>query len=169
MLFCECTECLVCALQNALCSDVDPRTGRHLTVHHEALAIQFLEVLPRGPTADEVRVRDQNAWGMLMCTKDTHGFARLNQECLIRFKSLETPNDGIERFPTTCSFASPAVHDQGVRLFGNLRIEVVHDHPKSSLLRPSFAGHFSTPRCSYTTNTKIGHPAISAAIRERSP
>ena len=37
------------ALHDALTADVNPRTGRHLAVHHQAFAIKLVKVLPRGP------------------------------------------------------------------------------------------------------------------------
>ena len=39
-------EGLVGALHDALAADVDPRAGRHLAVHHQALAVELVEVLP---------------------------------------------------------------------------------------------------------------------------
>src|SRR5690349_7348954 len=39
-------ECFVRALDDALAADVDPRAGRHLAVHHQTLAIEFVEMFP---------------------------------------------------------------------------------------------------------------------------
>ena len=44
-------EGLVGALHDALAADVDPRAGRHLAVHHQALAIELVEVVPASPSA----------------------------------------------------------------------------------------------------------------------
>ncbi len=44
----------VCALDDALGSDVDPASCCHLAVHHEALFIELVEVIPIGPVRDEV-------------------------------------------------------------------------------------------------------------------
>ena len=44
-------EGLVGALDDALAADVDPRAGGHLAVHHQALAIELVEVLPASPTS----------------------------------------------------------------------------------------------------------------------
>ena len=52
---------LVRALHDALAADVDPRAGRHLAEHHQALAIELVEVLPRRPMRDQVRIGDQHA------------------------------------------------------------------------------------------------------------
>ena len=47
----ELDEGLVGALHDALRADVDPRAGGHLAVHHQALAIELVEVLPGRPLA----------------------------------------------------------------------------------------------------------------------
>ena len=54
-------EGFVRALHNALRADVDPRTGRHLAVHHQAECVEFVEVIPRGPVRHEIRVGNQHA------------------------------------------------------------------------------------------------------------
>ena len=51
----------VSALHDALAADVDPRARRHLAVHHQALAVEFVEVLPVRPVRHEVGVGDQHA------------------------------------------------------------------------------------------------------------
>ncbi len=43
-----------CSLHDALRADVDPTAGRHLAVHHQALAFEFVKVFPVGPGADEI-------------------------------------------------------------------------------------------------------------------
>ena len=52
---------LVGALHNALGADVDPAAGGHLTVHHQASAVELIEVLPVGPLGHQVRVGQQHA------------------------------------------------------------------------------------------------------------
>src|SRR5690606_8679980 len=47
-------EGLVGALHDALAADVDPRAGGHLAVHHQALAVELVEVLPVGPGRHQV-------------------------------------------------------------------------------------------------------------------
>ena len=42
-------EGLVGTLDNALATDIDPGPGGHLAVHHQTLAIEFVEMLPVGP------------------------------------------------------------------------------------------------------------------------
>jgi len=54
----ELRERLIRALQDSLRADVDPRAGRHLTVHRQALPLQLAERVPVGPLAHQVRIRD---------------------------------------------------------------------------------------------------------------
>ena len=42
------------ALEDALGADVDPRAGRHLAVHHQALTLKLVKVLPGRPAPHEV-------------------------------------------------------------------------------------------------------------------
>src|SRR5215211_8776318 len=55
-------ERLVRALQDPLGPDVDPGPGGHLAVHHQPGLLELAEHIPRRPLADEIRVRDQDAW-----------------------------------------------------------------------------------------------------------
>ncbi len=45
---------LKCPLQYALRTDINPAPRRHLAVHHQALAVQIVEVLPVGPLAHQI-------------------------------------------------------------------------------------------------------------------
>ncbi len=74
---------LECALQNSLRADVDPAARRHLAVHHQALAIEFVEVLPVGPLAHEIGVGDDDARRHLMRGKHGNRLAGLDQKRLL--------------------------------------------------------------------------------------
>ena len=54
-------ECLIGALQNSLCSDVNPASRGHLPVHREAAIFQVPERFPGCPGWHEQRVRNQDA------------------------------------------------------------------------------------------------------------
>ena len=54
-------EGLVGALHDALRADIDPRPGGHLAVHHQALLIELVEMVPVGPVRHEVGIGDQHA------------------------------------------------------------------------------------------------------------
>src|SRR3546814_5819801 len=45
-------EGLVRALHDALAADVDPGAGRHLAVHHQALAVELVEMRSEEPTSE---------------------------------------------------------------------------------------------------------------------
>src|SRR5207249_1285640 len=49
-------------------------------------------------------------------------------------------------WPVARRLAGPAVDDQLVGLLGDLRVEVVHEHPESGLLWPAFARQLRPPR-----------------------
>ena len=76
-------EGLVGALHDPLAADVDPRAGRHLAVHHEALAIELVEVLPVRPAADEVGIRDQHARRIVVRAENADRLAGLDQQRLV--------------------------------------------------------------------------------------
>ena len=76
-------EGLVGALQDALGADVDPRAGRHLPVHHQALGLELAELLPVRPVANEVRVRDQHARRPLVGAEHADRLAGLHQQGLV--------------------------------------------------------------------------------------
>ena len=61
MLAAHLDEGFVGALHDALAADVDPAAGGHLAVHHQALLIELVEVLPGRPVRHEVGVGDQHA------------------------------------------------------------------------------------------------------------
>src|SRR3546814_478622 len=71
---------LVGALHDALAADVDPAAGGHLAVHHQALAIELVEVLPGGPVRDEVGVDDEHARGVGVGGEDADGLAGLHEQ-----------------------------------------------------------------------------------------
>ncbi len=76
-------ERLVGALHDALAADVDPRAGGHLAEHHEALAVELVEVLPRRPFRHEVGVRDQHARRVGVRLEHADRLARLDQQRLV--------------------------------------------------------------------------------------
>src|SRR5205823_8940579 len=55
-------------------------------------------------------------------------------------------HDRIERFPTSGGAPGPAVHNQLIRILGDIRIEIVHQHPHRGFLVPPFACALATAR-----------------------
>ena len=55
-------------------------------------------------------------------------------------------DDGIERRPIAGRPAGAAVDDELVGVLGDLRVEVVHEHPEGRFLRPAAAGQLGPAR-----------------------
>ena len=132
-------EGLVGALQDALRADVDPRAGRHLAVHDEALLLELAEVLPGGPLADEVRVRDEHARGVGVRLEAADRLARLHEQGLVALEVRELARDDVERLPRSRGLAGPAVDHEVLGALGDLGVEVVVEHAERRLLHPSLA------------------------------
>src|SRR5262249_34971263 len=124
---------------DALRTDVDPRAGRHLAEHDEALLLELAEVLPRGPLADEVRVRDEDARRIFVRAEAADCFARLDEQRLVVREVLQLAHDDVARFPRTGCFSGAAVDDEIFRTLGDLGIEVVVQHPERGFLHPALA------------------------------
>ncbi len=88
MFFARCGKCFERSLHDSLRADVDPRTGGHLTVHHESGAFEFVELLPVGPVADEIRICDQHSRRVIVRFENAHGLARLHQQRFVVRKIL---------------------------------------------------------------------------------
>ena len=135
----ECGECLECALQNSLGADVDPTARGHLAVHHEALAIELVEVIPVGPFADEVGVGDDDARSHVVRRKDGDGLAGLDKQCVFGAEAFELADDGVVALPIACGFANAPVNDEVGGALGDFGVEIVHQAAQRSFLLPAFA------------------------------
>jgi hypothetical protein len=133
-------EGLVGALQDALGADVDPRAGRHLPVHHQALGLELAEVLPIRPITNEIRVRDQHARRPFVGAEYADRLAGLHQHGLVGLQPAQRPHDRIERLPAAGGPAGAAVDHQILGMFGDLGVEIVHQHPQRGLLLPTLTG-----------------------------
>ena len=78
-----CREGLVRALEDPLCADVDPTSGRHLPEHRQPLGLEPPELVPRRPLRDEQRVRDQHARRALVRREHANRLAALDEEGLV--------------------------------------------------------------------------------------
>ena len=146
MAFGECGEGLECALQNALCADVDPTAGGHLAVHHEALTVELVKVVPVSPFADEVGVGDDDAGRHVVGREDADGLAGLDQQRFLVAEVLELVNDGVETLPVPGRLADAAVDDEILRALGDFGIEVVHQAAEGRFLLPAFAVELGAAR-----------------------
>ena len=121
-------EGLVGALHDALRADVDPRARSHLAVHHQAPAVELVEMVKRRPVRHEVRVRDQHAWGVRVRAKHADRFTGLHAQRLIGFKRGEGCDDAIKTLPIARGAADAAIDHELVRPLGHFGVEVVHQH-----------------------------------------
>ena len=129
-------EGLVGALHDALRADVDPRAGRHLAVHHQALAIELVELVPGRPVRHEVGIGDQHARRVGMGAEHADRLARLDEQRLVVGKRLQRADDAVEIVPGPRRPADAAIDDQLVRILGDVRVEIVHQHAQRRLGLP---------------------------------
>ena len=137
MLAAQFHECFVGSLDDSLAADVDPRPGGHLAEHHQTLPVEFPEVLPGGPGGDEIRVGDQHARGIGVGPEDADRLAGLDDEGFVRFQFTERLDDRFVGGVVPRRLADSSVDDQILRPFGNVRVEVVHQHAKRRLSEPA--------------------------------
>jgi len=137
---------LVRPLHDALRADVDPRARGHLAIHHEALAVELLEMLPRGPVRHEVGVGDQHARRIGVRAQHRDGLARLHEQRFVVAQALQRREDGVEAFPVARGAPDAAVDHQLGRVLGDVRIEVVLDHAERRLGEPAAARELRAAR-----------------------
>ena len=146
MLAAEFDEGLVGPLNDALGADVDPGARRHLAEHHQALAVEQIEVLPVGPVRHQIGIGDQHAWRVGMGAKHPDRLAGLHQQGFIAFEPFQSCDDAIETFPVARGAADAAIDDEFARLFPDLGIEIVHQHAHRSFRLPRFGGKLIAAR-----------------------
>ena len=149
---------LVRSLQDPLGPDVDPRAGRHLSVHGQAGLLQLPEGVPVGPLRNEHGVRDQHPGSHLVGPEHADRFPGLNEEGLVGGEPPEGLDDGVEVLPRPRHTARSAVHHEVLRALRHVGVEVVHQHAQGGLLRPRLAGQLVPP----------GSPDLACAHRSTS-
>jgi hypothetical protein len=127
------------SLQDPLRADVDPAAGGHLSEHDEPAPVELVEVIPSRPTRDEIGVREQHPRRVRMGREHRDRLARLDDQRLVVFETLQGAQDRGQRFPVAGGFADAAVDDQVLRPLGDFRIEVVAEHAESCFLQPALA------------------------------
>ena len=154
-------EGLVRALQDPLRADVDPGPGRHLAVHHQALAIELVEVVPGGPVGDEHRVRDEDARCVGVRAEHPDRLARLYEQRLVVPQPAQRGHDGVEALPVTCGTANATVDHQLFRVLGDFRVEVVHQHAQRCFSQPAFGGQRVAAGCADFDVTEFFEVVVS--------
>src|SRR4029453_4153567 len=90
------------ALEDALSPDVDPRACSHLTVDRQPHLLVAAKMAPGGPSRHDHRVGDQDSGRELVRAKETHRFARLNEEGFVFTQLAQASDNGIEALPVSC-------------------------------------------------------------------
>ena len=139
-------EGFVGALNDALAADIDPRAGRHLAVHHQALAIEFVEMLPGRPVRHQVGVGDQHARRIGVGPEDADRLARLDEQRLVALQPAQRLDDAVERLPVARGAADAAIDHQLAGPLGDVGIEVVHQHAQRRLGQPALGGKLAAAR-----------------------
>jgi hypothetical protein len=139
-------EGFVSALHDALRADVNPRPGRHLPVHGQALALEFTEHVPVAPARDQVGIGDQHARRLVVGAEHAHRLAALDQQRLVTFEPPQRLHDALVAIPVARRLAGAAVDDQLVRPLGDGRVQVVHQHAHRRFLVPAQAAQLRAPR-----------------------
>ena len=160
-------ERLVRALEDALRADVDPRTGRHLPVHRQPEGLQAPELLPGPPLRHEVGVGDEHARRPLVRTEDPDRLAGLDHQRLVVLQVAQRADHRVEGVPGPRGPARAAVHDQLVGVFGDLGVEVVHEHAQGGLLLPALGAQCRAARCAYGTWTHADTPSWLRFLAQR--
>src|SRR5438105_12033081 len=133
------SERLERALHDSLATNVNPRTGGHLSVHGKAHFLEAIEFRVVRPLTDKIGIRDQNARSFFVRPKFSHGLSRLDKERLVVFEIVQGLNDRVESLPAPGGATCSAINDKPVWGFGYIRIEIVHQHPHRGFLMPAFA------------------------------
>ena len=163
---------LVGALHDALRADIDPGAGGHLAVHHQALAIERVEMVERRPVRDQVRVRDQHARRVRVRAKHADGLSRLHAQGLVRLEIAQGCDHAIEALPIARGAARAAVDHQLVRVLRHLGIEIVHQHAQRRLGQPALGRQFGPrgARMMRVLSRRVGIGSlISGTTRSPSP
>ncbi|MNK68722.1 hypothetical protein D3C87_880920 [compost metagenome] len=133
-------EGLVGALHYPLGAYVDPGSGGHLAVHHQALLIELVEVLPVGPVGHQVGVGDQHPRCVLVGLEHPDRLAGLHQQGLVFLETGQHLDYLVVAGPVAGGAAYTAIDHQGLGMLGHFRIQVVHQHPQGRLGQPALGG-----------------------------
>src|SRR5262249_19919774 len=134
------------ALHDPLATDVNPRTGRHLSVHRQSHPFEAIKLGIIIPLTNEVGVGDQDARCFIMRAEFPNRLSRLNEKRLVVFNVTQRTKDCVKGFPASRGATSSAVDHELIRIFCDLRIEIIHQHPHRCFLMPAFARAFIAAR-----------------------
>ena len=134
------------ALKDALAADVNPRSGRHLPVHREALGLEQAKLVPGGKSGHQHRVGQQHPWGAGMGTEDSDRLAGLDEQRLVPLELDQGSHDRAQRLGVSGGAARTAVDDQPGGILGDLGVEVIQEHAQRRLLMPALTAKLRASR-----------------------
>ena len=94
-------------------------------------------MIPGRPVRHEVGVGDQHARRVLVGAEHADRLAGLHQQRLVLVQRLQRRDDAVEILPGAGGAADAAVDHQFVRIFGNVGIEIVHQHAQRRFGHPA--------------------------------
>src|SRR5262249_133871 len=138
----RCRKGFVSTLHDSLSSDVNPASGGHLAVHRKFQRFKTIEFLARRPMGYEVRIRNQYSRSVRESSKRTDRLSGLDKERFVIPEVLQRSNDRVERVPASRCTSRAAIDNELSRIFRNLFVKIVHQHPHCGFLVPTFAGEY---------------------------
>ena len=90
-------------------------------------------MVPIRPMRHEVGIGDQHARRIRMRAEHADGLARLHEQRLVAFEPSQRGDDTVEALPVARGTADAAVDDELARPFGDLGVEIVHQHAQAGL------------------------------------
>ena len=120
--------------------------------------------------------RGAQAWVRRTPTGLPHWTSRVSSSA----RTPQLADDGVEGVPVARRPPGPAVDDEVVGVLGDLRVEVVHEHPQGRFLGPAPAGQLGAARGADGSRAggpdmadrllrQVGHDLRARAGRRRRP
>ena len=135
------------ALHDALRANVNPTARRHLSIHKQTLAVEFIEMFPIRPFGHEVRIGNQHTRRIAVGFKHAHWFTRLHEQGFILVQFFEGSEDGVVALPIARRTTDAAIHHKVLWIFSNFRIKVVLNHAVRCFGQPVFTAQLCATWC----------------------
>jgi hypothetical protein len=159
-------------LDDALRADVDPAAGGHLPYIISPARSSWLKVPSsahfwRRGSKLAIRAR---AEASACVREDADRACRQDEQGLVVLEPLERLDDGVEASPIARRAADAAVDDEALRVFGDLLIEIVHQHPHSRFGGPAFGDDLRPRRARMRRllSRRLGHQIVLLRPRRAS-
>ena len=85
----------------------------------------------------EIGVGDEHARRVGVSAEHADWFAGLDEQRLVAFKPAQGRDDAVERLPVARCAPDAAIDHELARTFGDVGIEIVHEHPERRLGEPA--------------------------------